>query len=56
MEHSEQEKIYVDEEKVKRILKKILIAEGRNLSSHEKNDIQMIKKIQDMIKEEVECY
>ena len=56
MERNEQIQIQVDEKKVQRILRKILIAEGRNLSSNEKNDTQMIKWIQKTIKEEVECY
>lgn len=46
----------VDDAKVQRLLKKIIIAESRNLKSGEKSDKQMIKMIMDKIKEEVECY
>ena len=48
--------IEVDESKVQRLLKKIIIAESRNLKNGEKSDKQMIKMIMDRIKEEVECY
>ncbi len=48
--------VTVDDAKVQRLLKKIIIAESRNLKSGEKSDKQMIKMIMDKIKEEVECY
>lgn len=48
--------VTVDDAKEQRLLKKIIIAESRNLKSGEKSDKQMIKMIMDKIKEEVECY
>ena len=48
--------VQIDEDKVQRLLKKIIIAESRNLKSGEKSDKQMIKRIMDQIKEEAGCY
>ena len=48
--------VQIDEDKVHRLLKKIIIAESRNLKSGEKSDKQMIKRIMDQIKEEAGCY
>ena len=48
--------VQLDEDKVQRLLKKIIIAESRNLKSGEKSDKQMIKRIMDQIKEEAGCY
>lgn len=48
--------VQIDEDKVQRLLKKIIIAESRNLKSVEKSDKQMIKRIMDQIKEEAGCY
>ncbi len=48
--------VQIDEVKVQRLLKKIIIAESRNLKSGEKSDKQMIKMIMDKIKEEAGCY
>lgn len=46
----------VDETKVKRILRKIIIAENNNLRTGEKSDNEMVKVIRKMIEEEAECY
>ena len=46
--------VTVDDAKVQRLLKKIIIAESRNLKSGEKSDKQMIKMIMDKIKELVD--
>ncbi len=49
-------KIEVDEKKVKSLIRRIIIAETKNIKSGEKNDAQMAKVIQKMIEEEVKCY
>ena len=48
--------VQIDEDKVQKQKKKIIIAESRNLKSGEKSDKQMIKRIMDQIKEEAGCY
>lgn len=48
--------IVVDERKVKKILRRIIVEESKNLKSQEKSDTQMVKLIKDLIEEEVECY
>ncbi len=48
--------IVVDERKVKKILRRIIVEESKNLKSQEKSDPQMVKLIKDLIEEEVECY
>ena len=48
--------IRVNDEKVLRLLKRLLIAESTNLKSKDKTDKQMIQYIQEKIKEETECY
>lgn len=50
------EGIIIDEEKVKRLERKIIMKENNNLKSREKSDSQMIKWIMDLIEEEVTCY
>ena len=46
----------VDEKKVARLIKQLIIEEARNFKSGEKSDREMVEKIKDMIEEEVECY
>ena len=46
----------VDEKKVARLIKHIIIEEARNIKSGEKSDREMVEKIKNMIEEEVECY
>ena len=46
----------VDDKKVNRLIKKIIIAELKNINSEEKNDTQMATEIRKMIEEEVKCY
>lgn len=48
--------IRIDEEKVKRLERKIIMQENMNLKTREKSDQQMIKWIMDQIEEEVKCY
>ena len=48
--------IGVDERKVKKILRRIIVEESKNWKSQEKSDTQMVKLIKDLIEEEVECY
>ncbi len=48
--------LQVDDNKVKRLIKKIIIAELKNINSEEKNDTQMATEIRKMIEEEVKCY
>lgn len=50
------EAISTDEKKVKNILRKIIIEEGKNIGSKEISDPEMVKKIKKIIEEEVECY
>lgn len=50
------DEIKVDDRKALRLLKKVLIKESANLKSKELSEKDMIKFIQDKIKEEVECY
>ena len=46
----------IDDKKVNRLIKKIIIAELKNINSEEKNDTQMATEIRKMIEEEVKCY
>lgn len=48
--------ISVDENKVAKIIKRIISEESKNIKSGEKSDADMIKLIQKIIQEEVECY
>lgn len=48
--------IEVDVEKANRLLQKLIMKEKVNIKSKELNDMQMVKKIQKMIEEEVQCY
>lgn len=48
--------IVIDEEKLKRLERKIIIQENLNLKTRDKNDQQMIHWIMDLIEEEVKCY
>ncbi len=48
--------IKVDDQKALKILKKVLVKESKNMKSKELSEKDMIKFIQDKIKEEVECY
>ena len=48
--------IFIDEEKVKRLERKIIMQENSNLKTREKTDQQMINWIMDLIEEEVKCY
>lgn len=47
--------IEIDENKAKRLIRKIIISESKNIKSEEKNDAQMVSAIKKMIEEEVEC-
>ncbi len=49
-------KIEIDEEKVRLLLRKIIIKEKRNIKTKEKSQAEMVKQIKKMIEEEVECY
>lgn len=48
--------LQVDEAKVKKLIRRIIIAESKNIKSEEKNDTQMVRDIKSMIEEEVKCY
>lgn len=48
--------IAIDEKIAKRILQKVIVKENANLKTKDKSDGQMVKLIQDLIQEEVECY
>ena len=46
----------VDQQKASKLIRRIIIAESRNIKSGEKSDTQMVKEIKKMIEEEVNCY
>lgn len=48
--------IRIDEKVANKILRMILVKEGNNQKTKEKNESQMVKLIQDLIQEEVKCY
>ena len=50
------ESIYVDDEKVQRLLKRLIIREKTNIKTKQYNDAQMVNQIKKMIEEEVKCY
>lgn len=48
--------VEIDEEKAKRLLNRVIIEEVRNVKTKKYNSSEMVKRIQKMIEEEVECY
>lgn len=48
--------IAIDEQKVKRIMLKLIMEEKRNIKTKENSENQMVKVIKKIIKEEVQCY
>ena len=52
---NEENVIKVDEKKAASLIRKIIIAESKNIKSEEKKDAQMVTAIKKMIEEEVEC-
>lgn len=46
----------IDVKKAQLILQKIIIKENNNIKRKDKNDGDMVKFIQKLIQEEVECY
>ena len=48
--------VEIDEEKAKRLLSRVIIEEVRNVKTKKYNSSEMVKRIQKMIEEEVECY
>ena len=46
----------INEEKVNNLIRRILIAESKNMNSQAITDIQMVNKIKAMIEEEIQCY
>ena len=46
----------IDVKKAQMILQKIIIKENNNIKRKDKNDGEMVKMIQKLIQEEVECY
>jgi len=48
--------VEVDIDRANRLLQKLIVKEKVNIKSKELNDMQMVKKIQKMIEEEVQCY
>lgn len=51
-----QNNIEIDVKKAQKILRKIIIKEASNINRKDKNDGEMVKIIQKLIEEEVECY
>lgn len=52
---NDKNEIIVDKKKAASLIKRIIIAESRNLKSEEKSDNQMVTAIKKMIEEEVKC-
>ena len=50
------DEIKIDEQKATRLIRRIIVAEGKNLKSEEKNDTQMVNDIKKRIEEAVQCY
>ena len=50
------EAISVNEKAVKRLKRKIIIAENQNLKTRDKSDQQMVAWIKKQIEEEAQCY
>ena len=46
----------VDEEKVKRLKKFIIMKESMNIYQQKYNEAEMIRELHKLIKEEVQCY
>lgn len=46
----------IDVKKAQKILRKIIIKEASNINRKDKNDGEMVKIIQKLIEEEVDCY
>ena len=46
----------IDNEKLKRIMKRIVEAENENVKTKARNDEDMIKMIDKIIEEEIKCY
>jgi len=46
----------IDVKKAQKILQKVIIKENNNIKRKDKNDGEMVKMIQKLIEEEVECY
>ena len=49
-------KIKIDEKVVDRLLKKIILLEKRNIQTKEYGYGPIVKRIKELIEEEVECY
>lgn len=52
---NEDDVIQVDKKKAASLIRKIIIAESKNIKSEEKTDAQMVSAIKKMIEEEVRC-
>lgn len=52
---NEDNTIKIDKKKAASLIRKIIIAESKNIKSEEKSDAQMVSTIKKMIEEEVEC-
>ena len=52
---NDKNEIIVDKKKAASLIKRIIIAESRNIKSEEKSDNQMVTAIKKMIEEEVKC-
>jgi hypothetical protein len=52
----EQKSIQIDQKKIEHLLMKIILLEKKNLKTKEYGYGQIVKKIKEIIEEEVECY
>ena len=50
------DEIKIDEQKATRLIRRIIVVEGKNIKSEEKSDTQMVNDIKKMIEEAVQCY
>jgi hypothetical protein len=48
--------IDIEQKKIDRLLKKIIIEEKLNTKSNKQSDAEMVKTIKKLIEEEIECY
>ena len=48
--------VEIDTRKAQLMLQKIIIKEKTNIKTKQFNDLEMVKKINKMIEEEVQCY
>ncbi len=56
MEKKEHKKVDIPEDEIKRLARKIVTLEGRNLKTKNFTDTEIVSEIEKKIKEAVKCY